>query len=423
MTIAEFADLFDIPCSIEKIEASRESILDSGMLYNDETFDDFLETLKLQNTPLIDRRTITRALTTYICTTGEFDYFIRNLFKEVLIRDGCTKEATLQILKQASTQAEKARKLKILKKQEEIKKKEEMARRKEEALKRLEEKIDMTKTSVSYDTARFLIRNGITYEELEQTSNLLVVSQEDIDPLLHRYRISKDEEKETVSIADVVGYSYDYMNNGNNLLKLFPKFFDSRETDGYHTRSLSMLDLTAENVMESLMPSFLEEPMKLADAPNGRYTINGNGMHRYSILRSLYLIEMSQANGNKEKEQELYEKYKIPALVSPIDYVKTYANYILTSLKIASWVSNERSSENNHVTGRTTVELLDGTTLFLTNKELFVYVGNVIQRHQDSPFVQQLFQRKEEPLIKFLSLVDKEVRNEDSLEVENAKAI
>lgn len=410
MTIKEFADLFDTPYSMEELFSRQEELLECDFI-DDKILNELLSAFQNENKPLIDRRVVTRAISTYIATTGNFSYFIRDLLKELLLKDGCSKESIIQILMQANEQAIRARERNREKRLVEKKKK-------EDALKKLEESIDMSKTSISYDTARFLIRNGITYEELEKNISVTISSQEDIDPILYQYRISDDGKKEMVSIADVVGYDYRYISSGKDLLKAFPSFFSSHG-DTYHTRSISMLDLTTENAMEALRPSFDDEPMKLADAPGGRYTINGNGMHRYSVLRSLYLIEMAKGNDN----QSIREKYTISALVSRIDYVKTYSNYILTSLKVVDWLSNERDPETNQITGRAKLEFRDGSKLFLTDQELIAYVAEMLKRYQAYPFVQQLSQRKEETLTRFLSVVVPEMVGNYSLEETDAKVI
>lgn len=412
MTIKEFADLFDNPCSLEELLSRQEELSECDFI-DDDILHGLLNAMKEENKPIIDRQVATRSVATYIVTTGNFAYFVRGLLRELLIKDGCSKEAITKILMQANEQAAKARtrnREKILEEQ----------KRKEDTLKRLEESIDMSKTVVSYDTARFLIRNGMTYEELEKTASLSISSQEDIDPILYKYRIGSDGEEAMVSIADVVGYDYRYMQSSNDLLKAFPHFFDSNKMDGYHTRSLSMLDLTTENVMTALSPSFREEPMKLADAPDGRYTVNGNGMHRYSVLRSLYLIEISKARGNKEQEQAIREKYTIPALVSRIDYVKTYSNFVLSTLKAVYWIGNERD-EKNKLTGRVKVEAVNGENLFLTNEELITYVHNMMILQKDNPVVEWLIERKDESFHQFLSFVIPEMLDGYNKEEENVK--
>ena len=412
MSIKEFADLFDNPCSLEDLLSHKEELLECDFI-DEDILKGLLDAIQKENSPFVDRRVAIKAIITSICTTGEFGYFTRSVFRELLEKDGCSKEAITKILMQANEQAGMVRQRNREKRLAEKKKK-------EDALKKLEAGIDMSKTAVSYDTARFLIRNGMTYEELEKSISVSISSQEDIDPILYKYRIGTDGEKENVSIADVVGYDYSYMRCGNDLLKAFPNFFDSTKRDGYHTRSLSMLDLTTENGVRALTPSFKEEPMKLADAPGGRYTINGNGMHRYSVLRSLYLIEMAKSKGNKEQEQAIREKYTVPALVSKIDYVKTYSNFVLTTLKMAYWVGNERDEQNN-LTGRVKVETTNGENLFLTNEELLEYVRNVISTQMDSPSMQWLLDFDNPSFQQFLYLIEpKKVYGKGE---ENAKTV
>ena len=143
-------------------------------------------------------------------------------------------------------------------------------------------------------------------------------------------------------------------------------------------------------------------------------------MHRYSVLRSLYLIEMAKSKGNKEQEQAIREKYTVPALVSKIDYVKTYSNFVLTTLKMAYWVGNERDEQNN-LTGRVKVETTNGENLFLTNEELLEYVRNVISTQMDSPSMQWLLDFDNPSFQQFLSLVDpKKVYGKGE---ENAKTV
>lgn len=423
MSEKELASKFDVGCSVEDLLQYKEELLAVDVMdENDvnELFDCILKT----NTSFFDRANVITALVNYICTTGNSIQYIMNLFKELLLKDGCTEEATLYAINVAYRQARNAREMKMQKRILERKrlKKEEEERLK--ILKERESKIDMSKTCVSYDTARFLARNGTTYEEMMKKINLQVISQEEIDFILYRYRIDYIQEKDTVSIADVVGYNYVGMGSGNDLLKAFPTFFDSKKSDGYHRRSLSMLDLTLEDALEKLAPSFSEEPMKLADAPNGLYTIHGNGMHRYSVLRSLYCIEMINAKGNDEKERVIYEKYKIPVLVSKIDYIKTYANYILTTLKIANDVSNERDF-NFCNTGRVKIVLSNDEKLFFTNEELLNYIGDIMRSNKENPVLKEMLKNANQNFLRFLSSVVPEMVEENIryLEDKNARTI
>lgn len=423
MTVEDLASIFDTPCSSEQLLQCKSKLLEEDIVY-EEIVEGLFSTFINTNKSSFTRDDAIRGLVTYIGTTGETVRFIMELFQELLRRDGCTKEAIDYATQFAYKQAKITRariqqeRINEIKRQRAEQQKIKEAAIKEEAyLKKLEESVDMSKTEVSYDTAKFLIRNGFTYEDLRNKVNLTIASQKDIDEDLSRYRVEKGSTKEFVSIADVVGYDYDYFGGTNDLLKAFPQFFDSSATDGYRQRSLSMLKLTTENAMEALSQSFGEEPMKLADGPDGKFTVGGNGMHRYSVLRTLYCIEMAKADGNKEQEAIIYEKYKIPAIVSHIDYIKTYANFILNALNVASWVVNERD-DNYEVTGRAKIELLNGEKLFFTDEELIAYLGNVIKEHENHWLVQSWISEIDTNFSKFLKLVIPEMieHRYDSLE-------
>ena len=198
MSIKEFADLFDNPCSLEDLLSHKEELLECDFI-DEDILKGLLDAIQKENSPFVDRRVAIKAIITSICTTGEFGYFTRSVFRELLEKDGCSKEAITKILMQANEQAGMVRQRNREKRLAEKKKK-------EDALKKLEAGIDMSKTAVSYDTARFLIRNGMTYEELEKSISVSISSQEDIDPILYKYRIGTDGEKENVSIADVMIY-------------------------------------------------------------------------------------------------------------------------------------------------------------------------------------------------------------------------
>ncbi len=142
----------------------------------------------------------------------------------------------------------------------------------------------------------------------------------------------------------------------------------------------------------------------------------------YDLL--LYCIEMMNAKKLNVTEKAIYEKYKIPALVSKIDYVKTYANYILTTLKVAKWVSNEMDS-NYCTTGRAKIVLSNNKTVFLTNEELLTYVGNIFRSNKSSEDIKYFVQNANESFLEFLVLIVPEIVEEhhNCLEEENGKSI
>lgn len=175
----------------------------------------------------------------------------------------------------------------------------------------------------------FLRKNGIVIEDICSRIDCSIRNNEDINPVIAGYGFQTDSEKQMVSIADIVGYDTDFRGiNKTNIFLSLDNFF-KEGGDGYHTRSLGMLDFNKDNIVEQLKQSFESEPMSLIETGEGSYTILNNGLHRYTLLRILYLSEVAHANGDREKIAEIGKKYTIPAEVTGIDLEKTYCKYLL----------------------------------------------------------------------------------------------
>lgn len=420
MTIKEFIDLFDNPCSLEKVLDSKGPLLQTDLVTSI-TLDNFFDVLKSQNKPFIDRNDLSRTISIYINTTGDSCSFIMTLFESILVKDGCSKEKIDEIMHLAYKEAREVREKEYKKAIEERRRLEKEQRQREEYLKKLEESLDMSKTSASYDVARFLIRNGTSYEELKESVNLALLNEDDINHVISEYRISSNQKRELISIENILGYDYSFHTRYNDLLKAFPSFFDSQKRDSYHTRSLSLLDLTTLDCMDKLSHSFDEEPLKVKEASEGKYTIGSNGLHRYSVLRTLYLIEMMRASGDKEQTEKIKEKYTIPVLVENIDYTKTYSNYILSIFIPSIWLKKELDEELK-ATGRSIINLPSGETLKLTDEELIVYVGNVIKEQKSISSISWLFRSTDPKLLEFLSLAVPELLESFKMEETNGKS-
>ncbi len=234
---------------------------------------------------------------------------------------------------------------------------------------------------------RYLKRNGVTREELESKVDTNLQSQIDIDWILDYYKITSSRALEMVSIADIVGYDYSWMPaKTSSLLDSYSNFFDDSEyADGYHSRSLSLLLYPIDTLLSHLQSSFQREPMKGAYASRGKYIITDNGLHRYTVLRTAYLVALMQTKTEEEREK-LREKYRIPMEVRFIDFPKTYANYILRKLGVTKWLSKDSN-------GRTKLTFQDNTVKVLTDEELFLLVGSILK--QNPEFLQALI--KEAP--------------------------
>ena len=426
MTEKEFADLLDFSCSKEELLQCKDKL--NIEFYYKEDIDVLFAMVQKEKVSFLDRATFMRILIDYICTTGNSISFIMNLFVELLRKDGCSKEAIEYAKSIAYRQASNARDikehreiLKIKQIRRDERRREEEKIRKEKALQELEKTLDMSKTCVNYDTARFLLRNGTSYEKMASQINLSIMKLKDIDPMLDFYRINYAYEQEKISVGDIVGYEY-FPRQSTDLLKEFSNFFDSNVRDGYRQRSLSMLNLTCENALEELSSSFSEEPIVVCDTLDGRYVVHTNGRHRYSVLRSLYLIEMLRANGDEEKEKMVYEKYKIPVMVMKVDLIKTYTNYIFNFLKAPFWLRTEVDN-NCCYTGRTQIVYSEERREILTNEELLELAKQWLLDHKER--TKELFQYPNEKFLYFVKSLVPELAEEIEIdwEEENARAV
>ena len=96
----------------------------------------------------------------------------------------------------------------------------------------------------------FLQKNGID----PQTTNYdqyYIKSDGDINPILNRYCIPGKRIKKNISIGNILGYGYDNLDLGRNLVDNLSKFFDA-EGSGYEKRSIGMLTMDRDECVETL---------------------------------------------------------------------------------------------------------------------------------------------------------------------------
>lgn len=179
----------------------------------------------------------------------------------------------------------------------------------------------------------FLELLNINYDKFNSLEGSKLQKASDINPILSRFSMFKTKsEYKKISVADIVGYDYHYMDSEPNLLNSLSNYFD-RNGDGYHSRSVSMLDIPQEQIMTQLDSSFQKEPMSLMEVDNGIYNISSNGLHRFHVIKTHYLNELSKLNPNdKTGIKNLKEKYSFIANVSEIDYLKSYSAFLLNIL-------------------------------------------------------------------------------------------
>lgn len=248
---------------------------------------------------------------------------------------------------------------------------------------------------------RFLKRNGISIEDACTSVDCNIYSKDKINYIVSNYGFQTKEQREMISVGDILGYDTDYRGVSTNIFLSMDHFFDDKGS-GYKSRSVGMLEYDKDNILEKLKQSFINEPISLIETGEGTYTVFNNGLHRFTLLRILYLSEVAKANGNKEKLAEIRKKYTIPATVTGVDLDKTYCKYLLTKAKCGDkdWdiidVLTEYDSKYEP-TGNSIIKYGSGEKEVLTNELLLDLTRNRIIEDPDFtihyPEIQQAYNK------------------------------
>ena len=143
----------------------------------------------------------------------------------------------------------------------------------------------------------------------------------------------------------------------------------------YQVRSNSMLEYTSDNILQGLEKSFEIEPIRICEILKGKYLINVNGRHRYSVLKIHYLSQLSKCKTSDEI-YKLKLKYTIPVIVEELDVIKTYSQYLLHIINPN--LIMEEEIKNSLRTGSTVIEDENGKLTIYTDKELLQYLKKTI---------------------------------------------
>lgn len=255
-----------------------------------------------------------------------------------------------------------------------------------------------------------------------------IYTLKDINPILHKYEVQGKKYDTNISMNDLIGF-YEKRNVSLKFPDVLDDFFDELG-DGYHSRSVGLLSFELDELFNILFTSFEVEPIKTLEADN-KHVILTNGMHRFIILRLLYLNERSKCSNNDL--DNLNQKYTIPVQTTQVDLIKTYCKYLIDIFNPASimgryfsniekenyyyflteikgWnrkelvtlneeeyqdyldsvvsLSNEYDEYYNP-TGKCELKKFDGEKMILTDQELIEFTRNVIinsKRNNDELF-------------------------------------
>lgn len=233
----------------------------------------------------------------------------------------------------------------------------------------------MNKTVIEF------LQNNNTKPEDIQNANFSVMSDTEINPILNRYYIPGKRVKKEISIANILGYSYENLDLGTNLIENLSHFFDAEGTT-YQTRSVGMLTMDREQCIVTLKNVSKSDTIYVRECEKNKYIITDNGMHRYHVLRFHYLNALSQIDiHNREQISALQDKCTIPVEVQETDYIKTYSYYILRKLIPQIELRAEYDS-NYEKTGNVVVQIQDKRIVF-TDEQLIDFLQKTINQNRE----------------------------------------
>lgn len=234
------------------------------------------------------------------------------------------------------------------------------------------------------DTIINFLENNDINPNSSDSDRFNIKSEAEINPILDKYFIPGKRVKKEISIANILGYSYEHLGLSYNLIHNLSHFFDHNGST-YQTRSLGMLKMSKEDCVETLKNVSIRDTVYVKECEKNKYIITTNGMHRFHVLRFHYLNELSKINPNdKDEIKKLNQKYTIPVEVQETDYIKTYSYYILRKLIPQIKLESEYDS-NWEQTGNVILRLEDKEKSF-NDEELLTFLQKVIQKNQDKVF-------------------------------------
>ena len=219
------------------------------------------------------------------------------------------------------------------------------------------------------DAQNFLIRNGIDIRTFSEDESHIYTPKE-INRIVDRYLLPSSYEFARISVGDILGYDR-YSQTPESIFESLPTYFDS-EGDGYHRRSIEMLDYTSEEIIDGLTESFKREPIRVREMEPGKFIINGNGLHRYTLLRIHYLQEISKATDDSTRDS-IKKKYTIPVEANFTDYKKTYLRYLIESSPFCQSQVRPEIDDNYKYTGRVEISI-NNENRVLNDEEFLEFV-------------------------------------------------
>lgn len=227
------------------------------------------------------------------------------------------------------------------------------------------------------DCLDFLERNNIDVDFVRSKVDTHIYSREEINRIVAEYDFQGEKYTKQVSIRDIFGYDTEWRDIVPDIFLSMDDLFDSFGT-GYQSRSISMLSYDKDTIMEGLRRSFEKEEMVLVESGEGNFLMFTNGLHRFTLLKALYLAEASKVESEEELEA-LSQKYIIPAVIVSIELEKTYLKYLTLTMESFGADFNLRDirthyDDNFKRTGNIEFVYKDGKRKVLSEEEFRTFV-------------------------------------------------
>lgn len=228
--------------------------------------------------------------------------------------------------------------------------------------------------SINEKFIEFIHKHNIDIDSIYDA--LHIYSEKEINRIIANNKIEGETSIQLVSIADIIGYDYNWRGQSNNIADNFSIFFGEDST--YQTRSNGMLEYSSDEIIEKLYQSFKREPIRILELDNGRKVVSSNGMHRYTLLRLHYINELKKIKGDKEKEALLKRKYEIPVEITKVDLFKTYCQFIINMISQETVYISNHYDENYCKTGKVEISI-EKEKIILSDEELLNYTKNLVR--------------------------------------------
>ncbi|MDD2518926.1 MAG: hypothetical protein PHG18_03465, partial [Bacilli bacterium] len=239
------------------------------------------------------------------------------------------------------------------------------------------------------DVLDFIKKNNMDLKKLLQNDSSQLSTTNDINRIIGNYGYFSEEEDAFVSVADIVGYNCIQDQQNKNIFLNFDNFFDS-QGDGYHSRSIGMLNYSSEEIIEGLRYSFKEEPIVVEAITEGKHLISTNGLHRYTVLRSHFVNESYGLDEDSIEYKKVREKYTIPVKLKKVDLIKTYANFLLSTHPDFEIFMSSEFDNNYRYTGRVILELPNNKRLTLDDDELIRFLKQILTNTKCSDYFERI---------------------------------